>query len=175
MVVLVKRIRGSTDVVSHSAKGSEWEEHKYIKKIDGDYYYPDNYKGGRHLENNEDDKKISTDSDLDPELIDAAARDVIKGLFGNGVDRKMTLGDAYQKIQDRVNEILRSNSGSVKISSEEAQKASEDGKKAVTKVKSSAAASMDMNQIYSAYGGLENKKNFKESKRSRQTNVAKRR
>lgn len=33
----------------HSAKGSEWEEHKYIKKIDGDYYYPDSYEGGRHL------------------------------------------------------------------------------------------------------------------------------
>lgn len=33
----------------HSAKGSEWEKHKYIKRIDGTYYYPDSYEGGRHL------------------------------------------------------------------------------------------------------------------------------
>lgn len=47
--------RGSQFVVEigrhleHSAKGSTWEDHKYIKRIDGTYYYPDNYEGGRHL------------------------------------------------------------------------------------------------------------------------------
>lgn len=35
--------------IKHSAKGTTWEEHKYIKRIDGTYYYPDSYKGGRHL------------------------------------------------------------------------------------------------------------------------------
>lgn len=29
--------------IEHSAKGSTWEDHKYIKRIDGTYYYPDNY------------------------------------------------------------------------------------------------------------------------------------
>lgn len=33
----------------HSAKGSVWEDHKYIKKIDGVYYYPNNYSGGHHI------------------------------------------------------------------------------------------------------------------------------
>lgn len=33
----------------HSAKGSSWEDHAYLKVIDGKYYYPDSYKGGRHL------------------------------------------------------------------------------------------------------------------------------
>ena len=33
----------------HSSEGSECEEHKYIKRIDGPYYYPDSYEGGRHL------------------------------------------------------------------------------------------------------------------------------
>ena len=33
----------------HSAKGSTWNDHKYIKRIDGTYYYPDSYEGGRHL------------------------------------------------------------------------------------------------------------------------------
>lgn len=35
--------------LSHSAKGSTWEKHKYIKSVDGKYYYPDSYEGGRHL------------------------------------------------------------------------------------------------------------------------------
>lgn len=35
--------------LEHSAKGSVWKDHKYIKRLDGTYYYPDNYKGGRHL------------------------------------------------------------------------------------------------------------------------------
>lgn len=36
-------------IISHSAKGSEWEKHKYVKKIDGKYFYPDSYEGGRHV------------------------------------------------------------------------------------------------------------------------------
>lgn len=28
------------DVLSHSKKGSTWKDHKYIKKVDGTYYYP---------------------------------------------------------------------------------------------------------------------------------------
>lgn len=39
-------------VIVHSAKGSEWEKHKYIKAVDGKYYYPDDYEGGRHLPKN---------------------------------------------------------------------------------------------------------------------------
>lgn len=44
-------IRQRNSILCHSAKGSTWEEHKYIKRIDGTYYYPDNYEGGRHLPN----------------------------------------------------------------------------------------------------------------------------
>ena len=29
--------------INHSAKGSEWKDHKYIKRVDGTYYYPDDY------------------------------------------------------------------------------------------------------------------------------------
>ena len=35
--------------LAHSAKGTTWENHKYIKRIDGTYYYPNSYVGGRHL------------------------------------------------------------------------------------------------------------------------------
>ena len=33
----------------HSSEGSSWKKHKYIKRVDGTYYYPDSYEGGRHL------------------------------------------------------------------------------------------------------------------------------
>lgn len=38
--------------------------------------------------------------------VDAAARDVIRGKYGNGADRKAALGDDYAEVQKRVNEIL---------------------------------------------------------------------
>lgn len=41
-------IRGVT-YISHSAKGSVWEDHKYVKKVDGNYYYPNGYEGGRQI------------------------------------------------------------------------------------------------------------------------------
>lgn len=93
--------------LSHSAKGSEWEKHKYIKKLNGDYYYPDDYKNGRHL--TDDEKKIPVDEELDQDMIEDLARSVISGIFGNGQIRKDLLGESYQKVQDRVNEILLSN------------------------------------------------------------------
>lgn len=171
MTVMIKRIRGRTNSIIHSAKGSEWEEHKYIKKIDGNYYYPNSYEGGRHLESDEE-KRIAADSNMDEKMIDTVARDVIRGLFGNGANRRMALGDAYQKIQDRVNQIIRSaDLGNIKISDEKSSEIEKKGANAVKKVTSS-AGEMDMNQIYSAYGGLEKNKLTKTSKES---NVKKRR
>lgn len=55
------------DFISHSAKGSEWEKHKYVKKLDGNYYYPDGYEGGRTIsslkDKSEDKKEKKEDSD----------------------------------------------------------------------------------------------------------------
>ena len=34
----------------HSAKGSEWTKHQYVKKIDGVYYYPVGYDKGRTID-----------------------------------------------------------------------------------------------------------------------------
>lgn len=53
---------GSGQHLEHSAKGSTWENHKYIKRIDGTYYYPDSYEGGRHLP---DGEKGNEDTDKD--------------------------------------------------------------------------------------------------------------
>lgn len=49
----------------HSQKGSEWKDHKYVKREgtpgkledDGKYYYPDSYEGGRHLPKGDSQRK----------------------------------------------------------------------------------------------------------------------
>lgn len=53
-----------TKELKHSAKGSTWEKHDYIKVEDGKYYYPDDYEGGRHLPKG--DKDDSTTSPGEP-------------------------------------------------------------------------------------------------------------
>ncbi len=130
--------------LAHSAKGSTWEDHKYIKRKNGTYYYPKSYKGGRHLpdgeepdsktsggsESDEEEKKESEvdeneetkdeemnesdeeqedvgSMDLDAEDIEELAKEVIKGNFGNGQERKDLLGENYDVIQKRVNEIMK--------------------------------------------------------------------
>lgn len=114
-------------VIAHSAKGSSWKDHKYIKRVNGTYYYPASYEGGRHLDDetskSEDNSKepvgaLETTADLSEEDIEALAREVIRGNFDNGQERKELLGEAYQKIQDRVNKILLGDStGNKKVSS----------------------------------------------------------
>lgn len=123
---------------SHSAKGSEWEKHKYIKKKDGDYYYPDSYEGGRHLE---DDRNSKDKTKLSEEEVEKLAKETIKGSFGNGEVRKQLLGGNYQQIQNRVNELYGK-----RTISEVPSEVKSSGKEAVKK----AAKKMNM-QIYSAY------------------------
>lgn len=121
--------------LTHSAKGSTWEEHKYIKRIDGTYYYPDDYEGGRHL------------SDADVEKL---ADETYRGNFGNGQTRKDLLGEDFQQIQDRVNEKYYG-IGSTRLSDvpEEKVKA---GEKLLNKaVSSSSSKGLDMETIYSVY------------------------
>lgn len=134
----------------HSAKGSTWEEHKYIKRIDGTYYYPDNYEGGRHLPDSSTDKEPEGDYTLNETDIEKLANEVIRGNFGNGQTRKDLLGDNYQEVQSRVNEILRSQ---VKIS-DVSQDTKNDGetavKKAVEKV-TQVSKGLNMEQVYSVY------------------------
>lgn len=191
--------RGSKFVIAtdqqlvHSAKGSTWEDHKYIKKVDGTYYYPDNYEGGRHLPESSDkkeefdhekaatefnkffksladagtayfgskeewesmslddfknlyknilgrdpDKELSKDAlqnmfdsvkkqntsdkmlsgeKLTDKDYDTLAKEVMKGNFGNGQERKNLLGERYAEVQKRVNEMMKGSAGSKKISS----------------------------------------------------------
>lgn len=130
--------------LSHSAKGSTWKEHKYIKRVNGTYYYPASYKGGRHLEegggtDEENEEYDQAAGALSSEDIEALAKEVIRGNFGNGQERKDLLGDNYRAIQDRVNEILLGKSTGSSSSNESRelytvpQKTVDKGKEAINK------------------------------------------
>lgn len=75
-----------------------------------DYYihhkekWKDN-KDSKASDNAGDDKSGLKEGDFD---IDAAALDVIRGKYGNGQARKDALGDDYEMIQKRVNEMYKS-------------------------------------------------------------------
>lgn len=75
-----------------------------------DYYihhkekWQDN-KDSKTSDNAGDDKSDLKEGDFD---IDAAALDVIRGKYGNGQARKDALGDDYEMIQKRVNEMYKS-------------------------------------------------------------------
>ena len=100
----------------HSSEGSSWKKHKYIKRVDGTYYYPDSYEGGRHLpdEGTESNSKI----DLSENDVENLAKEVIRGNFGNGQERKNLLGENYEEIQKRVNELMKGSAGSKTIPSD---------------------------------------------------------
>lgn len=148
----------SVFVLKHSAKGSTWEKHKYIKRLNGTYYYPNNYEGGRHIESLENDS--SSDSQnlkLNEDDLKNLADEVIRGNFGNGQIRKDLLGEYYQEIQDRVNQILKSGSSNknTKIS-EVSSETVKNGEKITTQVVESLTKKMeskgiDLDKVYSVY------------------------
>ena len=90
--------------------------HLYLNKANNtsaynaDYYihhkekWQDN-KDSKASDNAGDDKSGLKEGDFD---IDAAALDVIRGKYGNGQARKDALGDDYEMIQKRVNEMYKS-------------------------------------------------------------------
>ena len=101
----------------HSSEGSSWKKHKYLKRVDGTYYYPDNYEGGRHLPDGEKEESNSKIV-LSEKDVEELAKEVIRGNFGNGQERKDLLGENYEKIQKRVNELMKGSAGSKTIPSD---------------------------------------------------------
>lgn len=140
-------------VLKHSAKGSTWEEHKYVKRIDGTYYYPRGYEGGRTIDSLEggDKEKESKEGedrgDYDEQDIESLAREVIRGNFANGEERKQLLGEYYQKVQDRVNEIYRTEGlGGSKKASDASSSEVKTTEKAASK-----SAGIDLSEVYRVY------------------------
>lgn len=150
-----KSYRGiGTEALMHSAKGSTWEDHKYVKRIDGTYYYPDGYEGGRNISSLEGSEGSGGSSpELSESDIENLAREVIRGKFGNGQIRKDLLAENYDAIQKRVNELMRTSIGSTKMS-EVSEEVEETGKKAIEKVTSnstSTSKTVDIQQVFSVY------------------------
>ena len=56
-----------------------------------------------------DDVEVVENSVDNSTNIDAVARDVIAGKYGNGNERKNKLGNLYEEVQKRVNEMLKNN------------------------------------------------------------------
>lgn len=132
-------------IISHSAKGSVWKNHKYVKKVLDRYYYPAGYDKGRTIDNapasikkgvstfkNQaadkidrfrekgskiDEFELETDDELTKEQINKIANDVLSGKYGNGEKRREALGDYYSEIQKRVNELVRGEAGKARVAS----------------------------------------------------------
>ncbi len=162
--------------LQHSAKGSTWEQHKYIKRIDGTYYYPDSYEGGRHLpdgEKNRGSEQVDIDK-LEESDVQRLAEEGIRGNFGNGQERKEALGAHYQQVQDRINQILGVGGGSGVGSTQvaEVSPATKDtGKAAVEKVVKKSKG-IDLNTVYSVYKKQEQRKNKSAQKANVSYNTA---
>ena len=74
-------IRIRSQFLQHSSKGSSWKKHKYIKRVDGTYYYPDSYEGGRHLPDGE--KYKSMEDELFEKLKNSSDKDIGQKLRGS--------------------------------------------------------------------------------------------
>lgn len=123
-------------LLQHSSEGSSWKKHKYLKRVDGTYYYPDTYEGGRHLPDGEKEESNSK-IDLSEKDVEKLAKEVIRGNFGNGQERKDLLGENYEEIQKRVNELMKGSVGSKTIPSDKTKAigiAEEAAKRAVSLV-----------------------------------------
>ena len=141
--------------LKHSAKGSSWKNHKYIKKVGDKYIYADtkngesdeteNSKANTDNTNEVDSKKKGENESESPEEfnLEAMANKVIRGEFGNGADRKELLGDAYAEIQKRVNEILLGGGKTKSIDEKKVDR----GKKAANKLLGTTGNSKKVNMV----------------------------
>lgn len=145
----------------HSAKGSEWEEHKYVKKVDGDYYYPDGYENGRNIsslkEIKDSDKSESSSEEKVTDTDEHALR-AIRGDYGNGQDRKDALGEDYEQIQKRVNELMKSGEYKNRVIDSATPQEISEGEKSIKKYdltpikqKTTAEKGIDMSSVLKVY------------------------
>lgn len=84
----------------------------------GKWTFEDWQKGATNAINKAANGKFGGEKEFD---VDAAARDVIRGKYGNGAERRAALGDDYAKVQQRVNEMLGAKTSSKSTSSTPAQ------------------------------------------------------
>lgn len=113
-------------ILAHSAKGSEWDKHKYVKKIDGVYYYPVGYEDGRtvdELSGSKADKKTEEKKDSGSskkEEIDQVKHHFDEYLKNRGIDwTKLPKDEVDQMQRDIVKQLEKGESGANSKSTEE--------------------------------------------------------
>ena len=133
---------GMTDnYLIHSAKGTSWKNHKYIKKVGNKYYYKD--EKGELVEGDPSDngdiltetKESTTSSSkskkskksAETDRIKALANKVMAGKLGQNQLRKATSSKDYIKVMNTINSKFKkpSSSGSSSKSKEKEKKTSE--------------------------------------------------
>ena len=133
---------GMTDnYLIHSAKGTSWKNHKYIKKVGNKYYYKD--EKGELVEGDPSDngdiltetKESTTSSSkskkskksTETDRIKALANKVMAGKLGQNQLRKATSSKDYIKVMNTINSKFKkpSSSGSSSKSKEKKKKTSE--------------------------------------------------
>lgn len=188
--------------LEHSAKGSEWEDHKYVKKINGVYYYPVGYEDGRTIDSLKGGSNKSDSNDKSSQIeevkkhfdqylakrgidwrtlpkdevdqmqrdivkqlesgkeagtseksVEELAKDVASGKLGNGDDRKALLGEKYEEVQKKVNDLLKGSSGDKKVSEETvSEEVKETVKKSTSKVSETKVHSgVKLSEVLSVY------------------------
>lgn len=85
--------------LDHSAKGSEWEDHKYVKKIDGVYYYPVGYEDGRTIDSLKGEKEKSKGSGDKSSQIDEVKKHFDQYLAKRGIDWRTLPQDEVNQMQ----------------------------------------------------------------------------
>ena len=127
--------------IIHSAKGTTWSNHKYIKKVGNKYYYKD--EKGELVEGDPSDngdiltetKESTTSSSkskkskksTETDRIKALANQVMAGKLGQNQLRKATSGKDYIKVMNTINSKFKkpSSSGSSSKNKEKEKKTSE--------------------------------------------------
>lgn len=119
----------------HSAKGSVWDDHKYVKKIDGVYYYPVGYEDGRTIDslndkdNKSEEKKTENDKSKESQ-IDEVKKHFDQYLAKRGIDWRTLPKDEIDQMQRDIVKQLESgkDTGTSEKSTEELAKDVKAGK-----------------------------------------------
>lgn len=136
---LEHRAKYGTANSTSSEKGSDNKKNN-TSEYNHKYYVKNKNKWQDNKESHDENSKDSDSSKEQEEEfdIDAAARDVIRGKYGNGEDRKKALGEDYSMVQKRVNELMKQmpNSNSSEEKKEESSSSSSSKTRSFDEVKS---------------------------------------
>lgn len=144
---LAHRAKYGTADSTSSEKGTDNKKNN-TSQYNHDYYMKNKEKWTDNKESHDENSKDSeTSEEQEKEFdVDAAARDVIRGKYGNGEDRKEALGEDYAMIQKRVNELMKQMKGTSGSSSEEKKEETKEESKDSSSLRSFEEAKKDYNE-----------------------------